>query len=103
MSGNMRFLNLVITVLVCGFMTGCTSTPSSQPTITENASQAYELGVGDTIRLIVFGHEQLSGEFSVGPSGNISFPLVLEIPVHGLTIKALEKSLTQKTVTKIHS
>ena len=35
----------------------------------------YRLGAGDKVRVIVFNEEQLSGEHTVDPGGNISIPL----------------------------
>jgi polysaccharide export outer membrane protein len=40
----------------------------------------YVLGVGDRLRIIVFGEEDLSGEFVVDSTGRVSFPLIGEIP-----------------------
>ena len=37
----------------------------------------YHLGSGDKIRVITFGEEALTGEFSIGGSGMVSLPLIL--------------------------
>ncbi len=36
----------------------------------------YRLGPGDTVRIITFGEDALTGEFRVGDSGMIALPLV---------------------------
>ena len=36
----------------------------------------YSLGTGDLLRVTVFGHENLSGQFEVDSAGRISLPLV---------------------------
>ena len=47
----------------------------------------YKLGSGDRLRVTVFGHDDLSGEFEIGPSGTIAFPLVGEIRVSDTTLR----------------
>ena len=39
-------------------------------------SREYRLGPGDTVRLIVFGEDQLTGEYRVGDFGSIAVPLI---------------------------
>ncbi len=50
----------------------------------------YVLGPGDQIRVTVFGHEDLSGEFSVTGSGVVSLPLIGEVNAVSLTVGELE-------------
>lgn len=42
----------------------------------QEASTPYQLGSGDQLRIIVFGEDDLSGEFVIDGSGNISMPLI---------------------------
>jgi polysaccharide export outer membrane protein len=51
----------------------------------------YRLGAGDKVRVIVFGEQELTGEFFVGGSGKISMPLVGEVQAAGLTINQFQK------------
>ena len=55
----------------------------------------YTLGAGDRLRITVFGEEGLSGEFQVDGSGNISFPLIGEVQVKGLSLRQLEQRLVE--------
>lgn len=57
---------------------------------------AYRLGSGDKIRVQVFGHEDLGGEFSVDGSGNISLPMVRSLKAEGLTVSELEDAIEAK-------
>jgi len=41
----------------------------------------YTLGTGDIVRVTVFGHEDLSGEFEVDSAGRIVLPLVGDLAV----------------------
>ncbi len=50
------------------------------------APPIYRLGVGDQLRITVFGEADLSGQFTVGPSGMISYPLIGEVPVAGQSV-----------------
>ena len=50
------------------------------------AAAAYKLGSGDSIRIITFGEDQLTGEFRVSDSGTISVPLLGQFPVAGLAV-----------------
>ena len=53
----------------------------------------YKLGPGDRLRVVVFGHEDLSGEFAVKGSGHVSLPLVREVKAQGLTLRQLEQAV----------
>ena len=60
-------------------------------------SQAgYKLGPNDKLRLIVFGEDNLSGEFVVSGTGSVSLPLIGGVKAQGLTIKQFEESITAK-------
>lgn len=59
------------------------------------AQSEYRLGSGDIVRVTVFGHEDLSGEFEVGASGGIPIPLVGEVAAAGLTVQELQGAITQ--------
>jgi protein involved in polysaccharide export with SLBB domain len=62
----------------------------------EDIASAYALGPGDKIRVTVFGHEDLSGEFDVDGSGNVSLPLIRNLKAEGLTVRQLEQSITDR-------
>ena len=54
---------------------------------------AYRLGVGDLLRVLVFGEDQLTGEFRVNDQGNIAVPLIGSLPATGRTPQQLEVDL----------
>jgi len=58
-------------------------------------AQTYRLGFGDRIRVTVFGEPDLTGEFEINSEGNISFPLVGEVPTRGLSPRQLEAELVR--------
>lgn len=47
--------------------------------------EAYRIGMGDTLRVSVFGEARLTGEFKVAPDGTIGYPLLGNVPVIGQT------------------
>ncbi len=53
----------------------------------------YKLGAGDLLRVVVFGHEGLSGQFEVKGSGHVSLPLIREVKAAGLTLRQLEQAI----------
>lgn len=56
----------------------------------------YRLGAGDKVRIIVFGETTLSGEYSVSSTGNISFPLIGDVPALNLTIRDIQGDIERK-------
>jgi len=56
----------------------------------------YRLGSGDQLRITVFGHPDLSGEFEVGSDGRVALPLIGEVRAVQLTLKELENAITAK-------
>jgi len=50
----------------------------------------YQLGPGDELRIIVFGEEDLSGEFIVDGGGAISLPLIGEVNAEGLSLREFQ-------------
>ena len=91
-------------VLGVGLLGGCSSSPPPMPV--EAAATAggaegepladiasYKLGPGDALRVTVFRHEDLSGEFSLDGEGNFAMPLVGEIRGGGRTARQLEDEI----------
>jgi polysaccharide export outer membrane protein len=51
------------------------------------------LGAGDTLRVTVYGHPDLSLETRVAENGNISYPLIGEVKVNGLSPASAAKKI----------
>lgn len=56
-------------------------------------ASTYTLGPGDRVKVTVFGHEDLSGEFEVDGTGLIAMPLIKEVQAANLTARQLEASI----------
>jgi polysaccharide export outer membrane protein len=70
------------------------ASPSTAPSSTAVlADPGYRLGAGDKVRIIVFGQEGLSGEYSVDGAGNLSLPLISTVPANGLTARDLQQRI----------
>lgn len=85
-----RNLHKLISIVIFFFSLQAAAT---EPT---NESIQYTLGAGDKIKVVVFGHTDLSGEFQLDGNGRISLPLVKEIEASGLTVPSLETTITSK-------
>ena len=58
--------------------------------------EGYTLGPGDQLRLTVFRHEDLSGEFELDGEGYFAMPLIGEILAGGMTARVLETELESR-------
>jgi len=74
-----------------GTQTAAVELPEEQPVIESVAG--YKLGPGDQIRVTVFRHEDLSGEFELDGEGQLALPLVDEIEANGKTARQLEQAV----------
>jgi polysaccharide export outer membrane protein len=60
------------------------------------AQEEYRLGAGDVVRLTVYDNPDLQTETEVSESGTISFPLVGEVPVMGMTRMEAGAAVSQR-------
>ncbi|HWA69577.1 MAG TPA: polysaccharide biosynthesis/export family protein [Rhizomicrobium sp.] len=54
------------------------------------ANPDYMLGTGDKVKLTVFGETDLSGDYTIDGSGNLSLPLIGQVRAAGYTASQLE-------------
>lgn len=62
----------------------------------ENPITNYALGTGDRVKIVIFGEDDLSGEYELDGSGYISLPLVGEFDLKGLTVREAETQIEEK-------
>ena len=62
----------------------------------ENGVEIYRLKTNDRVRVVVFGHEDLSGEFAVDEYGRLSLPLIQFVEALSLTTDELERAISDK-------
>jgi polysaccharide biosynthesis/export protein VpsN len=85
-----------------GLVTACSSSPppasnaqavAAAATGGESGVAGYQLGPGDRVRITVFRHPDLSGEFQLDGSGSFAMPLVGEILAGGRDSRQLETEI----------
>ncbi|CAH1668068.1 polysaccharide biosynthesis/export family protein [Chelatococcus asaccharovorans] len=64
---------------------------------------AYRAGVGDTLNVVVYGEDKLSGRFRVSPAGTISYPLLGEIAVADLSTLQIGRTIAAALAERIPS
>jgi protein involved in polysaccharide export with SLBB domain len=60
----------------------------------------YKLGSGDKLRLVVYGEEDLGGEYLVDGSGEVQLPLLGQMPAAGMSIHEFQTSIGNKFVSE---
>lgn len=58
--------------------------------------RVYRIGVGDQLKVTVFGEDNLSGEFEVNAQGQVSLPLIGEQQAKGLTLQEFRELLIRR-------
>jgi polysaccharide export outer membrane protein len=66
-------------------------TAASAPTPQD---ENYKLGSGDKIKLVVYGEDDLGGEYLVDGGGQVQLPLLGQVPAAGMTIHEFVTSVT---------
>lgn len=62
----------------------------------ERVVPEYRLGPGDKVRVIVYGEPSLSGEFFVSGAGQVSFPLIGDVPAAGYPVTQLQETIANR-------
>ena len=86
-------------LLTCALLAACASSTAPPPTVSTPAaefSEAYRIGVGDTLAVNVWRNEDLSIEVPVRPDGMISVPLAGDVDVGGRTPEGVGKAITER-------
>lgn len=71
---------------------GGTAAPMSAADL-RPANAPYQLGPGDKLRITVFGETDLTGEYSVTGGGDVSFPLIGNVPAVGKTVEQVQEAI----------
>lgn len=58
--------------------------------------RTFRLGIGDKLKITVFGEDNLSSQVEVNAAGSIAMPLVGEVPAKGKSIGELKDTLARK-------
>lgn len=67
--------------------------PGQAQTTTRATTPAYTLGAGEKLRVIVFGEENLTGEYAVSSTGIIAFPLIGDVIAGGRSLAEVQDTI----------
>jgi polysaccharide export outer membrane protein len=99
---DMSFSVCAAVFAACAVASGCSSPGEldSPQFVTRKGqnpvSRIYRLGIGDKVKVSVFGEDNLSGQFEVNAIGQISMPLIGEMPAKGLALHEFRESVARK-------
>jgi polysaccharide export outer membrane protein len=74
-------------------LSGC-APGSDLPLLPNTTAENYTLGTGEEVRVVIFGQTQLTGLFTVNDRGNISVPLLGDVPAKGKTTDQLALTIS---------
>lgn len=92
----MRSIAFFLLALVA--LAGCSGTPfpnQDAPSTIGDFASGYVLEPGNRVRIIVFNEQNLSGEFQIDTSGNLSMPLIGTVAAAGVTSPVLVERIQQ--------
>lgn len=64
------------------------------PPLPPSRTAGYTLGPGDQVRVITFGEQTLTGQFTIEDSGNVAIPLLGPLRAAGLTTRQLSDAIS---------
>ncbi len=95
----------VFVIALCLFAAACTNALKTVPAeslddevVRQRISatpveSVYRLDTGDRLRVIVFGEEDLSGEFQIDGEGDVALPLIGQVGAGGLTVQEFQEAI----------
>ena len=89
-----RVLANLLLVLVAA-SAHCANAQDKPPAGAQDRQPEYQLGAGDSIRIVVFQNPDLTVETRVTENGTISYPLVGSVTIGGMTIPAAEQAIAK--------
>lgn len=95
----MRFLTTISVLLAATMLSGCGDKVPLADASSLAKAPVYTLGVGDELRVTVYGEDRLSGQFTVSSEGTISFPLLGSVQAEGMTVDQLRRAITAQLVS----
>jgi len=92
--------NLPVAAMAASMLAACAGDVAPPPSYAISGQAAlqriYRLGVGDKIKITVFGEDNLSGIVDVNASGNVPLPLAGEVPARGMTIAEFRSAVSRR-------
>ena len=93
----LKMFALLLSGLLCSFVVHAEESKDQSPkNASASASQGYKFGAGDLIKITVFNHEDLSGEYIINGAGLVALPLIGDVLAKELTVKQVEEAIVAK-------
>jgi polysaccharide export outer membrane protein len=89
-----RLAFIVIILIVASYLPALAQEETS-PTH-EDAIEAYQIGAGDLLEIVVWKNTDLSGEYRVRPDGKLSIPLIGDVIALGRTTDEISIQIREK-------
>ena len=83
-------------LLVAACASGTGISAPSYATANPQPNRTYRLGIGDKLKIVVFGEENLSGQFEVNALGQVSMPLIGDVPAANHPISEFREAIGKK-------
>jgi polysaccharide export outer membrane protein len=90
----MQLTNTIFTALCV--MGVSVAASGGQDGIAARPDAGYRLGPKDSLTIVVFGHEELSGKFTVAADGSLAFPLIAPIQAADRTVPEVQAELAER-------
>lgn len=91
----MRIRRLTLIALTLSLVSAGTSATQDSGELRSDDANAYRVGPGDILEVDVYDDPDLSGLVTVQHSGDISFPLLGDVVIEGLTVKEVQAKLVE--------
>lgn len=87
---------VLLTAVAVTSVASSTELQGTEPGVRDpGRSGPFRLGAGDVLNVFIWKHKELSTIVTVRPDGMITYPLIGELEVSGLTIGEVEERLTR--------
>jgi polysaccharide biosynthesis/export protein len=91
----MRLTNTILGA-VCSLGISIAAAAGQDAGVASPPDAGYRLGPKDSLTIVVFGHEELSGKFTVAADGSLSFPLIAPIQAADRTVPEVQAELAER-------
>jgi len=89
----MAVLRVLVPLLIALSLSACAGHKQLPNAFHKALQQPYRLDSGDSLRIVVFGQNDLSNVYKVDQSGHITMPLIGAVPARGRTSTELEREI----------
>ncbi len=86
----------VLVALAGAVLSACASAPPAIENVAAYYERPYALGGGDTVRVAVYGEQELSQTYRISQSGHISVPLIGDVQAAGRSTKEIRREISER-------